>query len=123
MKEIITIQVSKFLTTELAEEIAKKQWNASAPNWTNRSRQYIFDELVNGNDCFGVIATTPQNAVIGRIHCVKNESDPSLWYYGDLFVVPEYRRMGIHKLFLKRINLRFGYAKLKIHLHEKLQSP
>lgn len=97
MKEIITIQVSKFLTTELAEEIAKKQWKASAPNWTNRSRQYIFDELVNGNDCFGVIATTPQNAVIGRIHCVKNESDPSLWYYGDLFVVPEYRRMGINK--------------------------
>lgn len=97
MKEIITIQVSKFLTTELAEEIAKKQWKASAPNWTNRSRQYIFDELVNGNDCFGVIATTPPNAVIGRIHCVKNESDPSLWYYGDLFVVPEYRRMGIAK--------------------------
>lgn len=97
MKEIITIQVSKFLNTELVEKIAKKQWKSSSPNWINRSRQYIFDELVNGNDCFGVIATTSQNDVIGRIHCVKNESDPSLWYYGDLFVVPEYRRMGIAK--------------------------
>ena len=60
MKEIITIQVSKFLTTELAEEIAKKQWKASAPNWTNRSRQYIFDELVNGNDCFVLSPPHPQ---------------------------------------------------------------
>lgn len=97
MKEIITIQVSKFLTTELAEEIAKKQWNSSAPNLINRSRQYVFDELVNGNDCFGVLATTANKDVIGRIHCVRNEEDHSLWYYGDLFVIPEYRRMGIAK--------------------------
>ncbi len=97
MKEIITIQVSKFLTTELTEKIAQKQWKSSAPNWINRSRQYIFDELVNGNDCFGVVATTSKNEVIGRIHCIKNEGNPSLWYYGDLFVIPEYRRMGIAK--------------------------
>ena len=80
MKEIITIQVSKFLTTELTEKIAKKQWKSSAPDWTNRSRQYIFDELVNGNDCFGVIATTANRDVIGRMHCVRNEKDYSLWY-------------------------------------------
>ncbi len=97
MKEIITIQVSKFLTSELTERIAKKQWKSSAPNWANRSRQYIFDELVNGNDCFGVIATTSNDDVIGRIHCVRNERDHSLWYYGDLFVIPEYRRNGIAK--------------------------
>lgn len=97
MKEIITIQVSKFLTTELTEKIAKKQWKSSAPDWTNRSRQYIFDELVNGNDCFGVIATTANRDVIGRMHCVRNEKDYSLWYYGDLFIIPEYRRMGIAK--------------------------
>ena len=97
MKEIITIQISKFLTNELVEQIAQNQWKALTPQFTNRSRQYIFDELVNSNDCFGVIATTAKNQVIGRIHCVKNESNPRLWYYGDLFVTPEYRRIGIAK--------------------------
>ena len=105
MKEIITIQISKFLTNELVEQIAQNQWESSSPQFTNRSRQYIFDELVNGNDCFGVIATTSRNQVIGRIHCVKNESDPCLWYYGDLFVTPEYRRNGIAKqIILAAIN-------------------
>ena len=97
MKEIITIQISKFLTNELVEQIAQNQWKALTPHFTNRSRQYIFDELVNSNDCFGVIATTAKNQVIGRIHCVKNENNPRLWYYGDLFVTPEYRRIGIAK--------------------------
>ena len=95
MNEIITIQISKFLTDELAREIAKKQWKTDAPLWVNRSRQYIFDELMNGNDCFGVVATASDHTVIGRLHCVRNETDPRLWYYGDLFVVPEYRRLGI----------------------------
>ena len=105
MKEIITIQISKFLTNELVEQISQNQWKSSSPQFTNRSRQYIFDELVNGNDCFGVIATTSRNQVIGRIHCVKNESDPCLWYYGDLFVTPEYRRNGIAKqIILAAIN-------------------
>ena len=97
MKEIITIQISKFLTNELVEQIAQNQWKALTPQFTNRSRQYIFNELINSNDCFGVIATTSKNQVIGRIHCVKNESNPRLWYYGDLFVTPEYRRNGIAK--------------------------
>ena len=95
MKEIITIQISKFLTNELTRKIAQKQWKTTAPSWVNRSRQYIFDELMNENDCFGVIATTPNNDVVGRLHCVKNENNSKLWYYGDLFVIPEYRRMGI----------------------------
>jgi GNAT superfamily N-acetyltransferase len=87
------------------EQISQNQWKSSSPQFTNRSRQYIFDELVNGNDCFGVIATTSRNQVIGRIHCVKNESDPCLWYYGDLFVTPEYRRNGIAKqMILAAIN-------------------
>ena len=97
MEEIITIQISKFLTNELAEKIAQKQWHSSAPAWVNRSRQYIFDELINENDCFGVIATTSNGEVVGRTHCVRNEIDPLLWYYGDLFVIPEYRRIGIAK--------------------------
>ena len=95
MKEVITIQISKFLNNKLAEEIARARWNAITPQWVNRSRQSVFDQLVSGNDCFEVIATTANQGVIGRIHCIKNETDPTLWYYGDLFVIPAYRRMGI----------------------------
>ncbi len=95
MKEIIAIQISKFLTNELVKKIARRQWNTTDPSWVNRSRQYIFDELMNGNDCFGVAAATPNDDVVGRLHCVRNENNSRLWYYGDLFVIPEYRRMGI----------------------------
>lgn len=34
MKEIVTIQISKFLTNELAVKIAQKQWKASTPLFT-----------------------------------------------------------------------------------------
>ena len=95
MDEIITIQISKFLTDEYVRQIAQKQWRTDAPQWVNRSRQYIFDEIMNDNDCFGIVVTASDGNVIGRIHFVRNESDPRLWYYGDLFVVPEYRRKGI----------------------------
>ncbi len=95
MKDIITIQVSKFLSNELAKKIAQKQWGSSEPPWVNRTRQYIFDELLNDNDCFDVVATTSNNDIVGRLHCVKNEARPKLWYYGDLFVIPAYRRQGI----------------------------
>ena len=45
MKEIITIQISKFLNNELVEQIAQKQWHSQSPAFVNRSRQYIFDEI------------------------------------------------------------------------------
>ena len=95
MKEIITIQISKFLTNDLVKKIAQKQWKTTDPSWINRSRQYVFDEFMNENDCFGVVATTSNDDVVGRLHCVRNENNSRLWYYGDLFVIPEYRRMGI----------------------------
>jgi ribosomal protein S18 acetylase RimI-like enzyme len=38
---------------------------------------------------------TAKGEVVGSMHCIRNETDFSLWYYGDLFVTPEYRRMGI----------------------------
>ena len=95
MKEIITIQISKFLSNEIVKKIAQKQWKADTPPWVNRSRQYVFDEIMNENDCFGVVATTQNNEVVGRLHCVKSEISPKLWCYGDLFVIPEYRRVGI----------------------------
>lgn len=95
MKEIITIQISKFLNNELVKQIAQKQWHTTNPAFINRSRQYIFDEITDANDCFGVVALTSNNEVVGRLHCVRNKENIKRWYYGDLFVIPEYRRMGI----------------------------
>ena len=95
MKEIITIRVSKFLSDELAKKVAQMRWGTSAPQYVNCVRQAVFDELADGNDCFEVVAATSNGEVVGSLHCVRNEADFSLWYYGDLFVTPEYRRMGI----------------------------
>ena len=92
MKEIITIQTSRFLSNELAEKIDHAQWRGTQ---VNRSMRYVFDELVNRNDCFDAVAVNSNNDVVGRLHCVKNEINPKLWYYGDLFVIPAYRRIGI----------------------------
>lgn len=101
MKEIITIQISKYLSDALAKEIAAKQWGCAAPSWVNRVRQSLFDEVLENNDCFDVIATAPDGAVVGRLHCIKHTNDPSLWYYGDLFVIPDYRRNGIAKQMIR----------------------
>ena len=95
MKEMITIQISKFLSNAIAAQIAQKQWHSQSPAFVNRSRQYIFDEIADANDCFGVVALTVKNEVIGRLHCVQNKENSKRWYYGDLFVISEYRRMGI----------------------------
>lgn len=48
-----------------------------------------------------MIAPDQNDAVIGRLHCVQNESDQNLWYYGDLFVIPEYRRTEIATRMIK----------------------
>ncbi len=95
MKEIISIKITKFLTNDYVTSIALKQWGSEEPQWINRSRQYIFEELINNNDCFGVVAVTADDKIIGRMHCVKNKTNPKLWYYGDLFVATEYRCNGI----------------------------
>lgn len=95
MKEIITIRVSKYLSDELAKKVAWMRWGTSTPEYVNCVRNAVFDELTDGNDCFEVIAMTAKGEVVGCMHCIRNETDFSLWYYGDLFVTPEYRRMGI----------------------------
>ena len=77
------------------KKIAQKQWQTTVPLWVNRSRQYVFDEIVNGNDCFGVVATNANDDVVGRMHCIQNKINPQLWLYTDLFVIPECRRTGI----------------------------
>lgn len=95
MKEIITIRASKFLSDELAKKVAQMCWGTSAPQYVNCVRKDVFDGLTDENDCFEVIAETAKGEVVGRVHCIRNETDFSLWCYGDLFVTPEYRRMGI----------------------------
>ena len=47
MKESITIKISKFLTNDYVAQIARNQWRSEAPEWINRSRLYVFDELIN----------------------------------------------------------------------------
>ena len=94
MTTLITIQISSYHSHQFAEKIALAQWNTDAPAWVNCIRQSLFDEE-DPSACFDVIATDQNGAVAGRLHCIRNQNDSTLWYYGDLFVVPEYRRMGI----------------------------
>lgn len=105
MKEIITIQISKFLTNDYVKQIGLKQWGVQTPATVNRSRHYIFDEIFNDNECFGVIATNSNDEIVGRLHCIRNEENTELWYYGDLFVSPNFRRMGIaSKMIMSAVN-------------------
>ena len=96
MKEnqIITIETGKYLTNELAVKIAAAQWHSTKPEWVNRIRDSIYLDSYF-YDCFCVVATNSCGDVVGRLYCIQNENDKSLWYYGDLFVAVPYRRMGI----------------------------
>ncbi len=100
MKEVITIQVSNYFTNELAAQIAEMHWGASIPQCVSRFRQELFDDK-KSTDGFGVFAENAGQEVVGRLHCARNEIDPKLWYYGDLFVVPEYRGMGIARRMIR----------------------
>ena len=91
---LITIQISKYLTHTLAEKIAAAQWHSCSLEWIDQIRLATYDDSYF-YDCFEVVALGQNDAVIGRLHCVQNKSNQNLWYYGDLFVIPEYRRMGI----------------------------
>lgn len=93
-EKLITIQISKYLTNTIAEKIAEAQWHSCAPEWINRIRMATYDDNYF-YDCFDVVALGKSDTVIGRLHCIQNENNRNLWYYGDLFVIPEYRRMGI----------------------------
>lgn len=92
--QIVKIQISKYLSNTLAEKIAEAQWHSAAPEWINRIRRATYEDSYF-YDCFEVIATGKEDNVIGRLYCIQNENDKRLWYYGDLFVIPECRRIGI----------------------------
>ena len=93
-KEIVTIQVSQYLTNEYPEKIAAF-WGHPEPAYVNRVREMITDEMQYGGKTFEVLAENGGGEVVGMIHCIRSLPDPGLWYYGDLSVHPAYRRRGI----------------------------
>lgn len=116
--ERIIVQISRYLSEALAAEIARAQWHSDAPMWVNRLRRDIFDEDAGGA-CFEVVARTAGGAAVGRLHCIRNRQDPTLWYYGDLFVVPAYRRSGIALLMLEEAKnhlLEIGARRLRCYV-------
>ena len=89
----IIIRISRFLSHVMATNIAKARWNTTEPLWVNGVRQSLFD--CEGEGYFDVVATDSHGEFAGRLHCIRNKQNAQLWYYGDLFVVPSYRRQGI----------------------------
>ncbi len=95
--ETLSITVSDYLTRELAAEIAAAQWNcAEHSDWVTS----ILYDYKTRSDAFNVIAGA-DGEVTGRLQCLKSISDPGLWYYGDLFVKPAYRRRHIGERMLE----------------------
>lgn len=90
--EIISITVSEYLSDDLAKKIAAAQWHR--PEWFLGIRSFLY-ECKTETDCFNMIAQNGSGEVIGRLFCIQNDSNHKLWYYGDLFVIPEYRRRHI----------------------------
>ena len=76
MKEIITIRVSKFLSDELARKIAQMHWGTSTPEYVNCVSNAVFNELLDGNDCFDVIAATSKGEVVGRLSKSRYNDPP-----------------------------------------------
>jgi RimJ/RimL family protein N-acetyltransferase len=95
MKEIITITISDFLSNELAEKICLLQWHNSSPRFVNQLRHFSLYDGKYCSDCFHVVASNISGDVIGWLYCLQNKTNRSLWYYGDLFVSPSYRRNKI----------------------------
>ncbi len=91
MQEIISITVSDYLGFELAEKIAAAQWRR--PDQRDRVIRMMYD-YKSQSDCFNVIASSGDR-VIGRIQCLRSVTNSRVWYYGGMFVAPEYRRRHI----------------------------
>ncbi len=98
LSDIVTIYTSEFLTKNLAEKIALAQWNN--PDWASSIIRVLYDYKTE-TDCFNVVAENSDGAVVGRLFCIQNDITPHLWYYGDLLVIPEYRRRHIAQRMLE----------------------
>lgn len=103
-REIITITTCDYLSCELVEKIALMQWHSKEPRFINSIKHCIYDGKTI-SDCFNVVATNEHGDVVGRLFCLQNQSNPHLWYYGDLAVDIEYRRLYIaSKMLVSAIN-------------------
>lgn len=94
----ITVAVREFITTTLAEKIATALWNK--PELADSIIRFNYDNKIK-NDCFNVIALNETGDVVGRLFCIQNAEDAGLWYYGDLFVAPDYTGRCITKRLLE----------------------
>lgn len=91
-QNFISAYVSEFPTSELVGKIAQAQWNNA--EWSDSVVSRIY-EGKSQTDCFNVIAENECGEVVGRLFCLQNDKRRNLWYYGDLYVVPGYRRRHI----------------------------
>lgn len=98
MKQIITIYTGEFLTRNLSEKIAIAQWNNS--DWASSIISFLYEHKTKTN-CFNVVAENAGGTLVGRLFCIQNDINPHLWYYGDLSVIPEYRRRYIAQRMLE----------------------
>lgn len=87
----VSITVSDYLTRELAVELAATQWNRA--EWSDRVTDLLYGYKTK-SDAFNVIARA-DDELIGRLQCLQSVDEPRLWYYGDLFVKPAFRRRHI----------------------------
>lgn len=104
--EIITIRISEYLSEKLALQISDSLWGK--PDIAGlRSTLYNFKSKTN---YFNVIAQNSSDDFVGRVCCMQNIDDPTLWYYGDLFVAEDHRRRHIAE---KMISTAFDVLKDK----------
>lgn len=104
--EIIAIRTSEYLSENLALQISNSLWEQ--PDIAElRSMLYFFKSEM---DYFNVIAQSSSDDFVGRLCCIQNIDDPTLWYYGDLFVVENHRRKHIAE---KMITTAFDVLKDK----------
>ncbi len=90
----VTVFCSRFLSEALTRAIACAKFAQDAPAYAEQLAYMMFCDHYE-TDCFHVVATDQDERVCGYLYCIRNWEEPTLWYYGDLFVVPEARRQGI----------------------------
>lgn len=102
MNKCVKISIEKFdeFDMQMAEKIACFVWNR--PDWDEHLIK-CFEMFKEDSECFNLIAFANKTDVIGRIQCMKNIDDETLWYMGDLLVSPEYRCLNIAEALLMEV--------------------
>lgn len=85
---------------EMAEKIARFVWNS--PDWSEHLIK-CFEMFKEESECFNLIAFANKTDVVGRVQCMKNIYDETLWCFGDLLISPEYRRFHIAEAMLTEV--------------------